>query len=233
MEIQARLVITQRPKLELDSKFKNLRSYVNNYVHERMDNFINRFIVTTAIPNVYTSVRERTGGLGKSITPINKKVNQYATNYGLYFDPAKTPYVGTHVGRAGSYQTITSKNKLLTIPHGTLANLYNPRPRVADYRNRLVRIGFPSGKAVYIWKTNADSSREYVKSGKYKGKNKRKHKINNEDIAFIAVPKVRVKRMVHMTFMNNRFVNDLKEQVQILTESALQNFRRIGGGWIK
>lgn len=231
MNIEARFIIKERAKLDLESKVKGLRSFVNDYVYERMGSFVNNYINRSTRNTIYNSVRFRTGGLGKSLTPIIRKVNQYSSDYGFYFDDTKAKYVGTHVG-LGTQHIGRQNREWLTIPVNRLADRYNPRPRVPMFKGRLQFIKISPEKAIWVWR-NVKNPTGKPATPKGQGKRQRKNRVKNpSDIAFVGVQTIRVKRRIDPNILQEEFSNAMSERVNNLTAKAVENFFRKGvGGW--
>lgn len=230
--IEARFIVKERPDLKdfIERRTKGLQQFINSYVFDHIGPSINEF--TRGI-SVYPPLRKRTGRLGSSLTPIHRKVNQYTSDYGFYFDDRKINYVRTHVG-TGSQDIEHRRKQWLSIPVGRLKNNYNPRPSPLDFKGQLRWKKINESLAFWIWRKGPKTSTSVKNvSSTTKKKSSKMRKIKREDIAFVNVKRVRVPRSIDIDMYRAPFEEYVNIKVKDLAESAVRNFMRRSGGWLK
>jgi len=123
IEIKVKKITIPESLRGLDKKIKHL---VTTEVFASLD--IQRAVHSVRTNYLYKVLKKNTGKLGDSMTPEKRKLNQYASVFGFYFDSRIAPHAATQISEGAYIKTITAHGE------GNLAIPIGPAKRV---RSRL------------------------------------------------------------------------------------------------
>jgi len=103
IEIRVKKVTIPDSLKDLDKTYKTL---INDYLFRNLD--IPRIVHYVRDNYVYKKLKRSTGKLGESMTPEKRKINQYASIYGFYFDSRIAPHADTQISEGIGIKTITA-----------------------------------------------------------------------------------------------------------------------------
>jgi hypothetical protein len=96
---------------------KTVKHLINNAVFADID--LHRAVHSVRTNYLYKELKKNTGKLGESMTPEKRKLNQYASVFGFYFDPRIAPHAATQISEGAGIKTIKAPTgKKLAIPVG-------------------------------------------------------------------------------------------------------------------
>lgn len=210
--IDVRFSFLQRPAYELKKKLEGLRTFVNDYVFSNIDAALSRIRSNAVRNQIYNKVERKTGSLGRSLQEYKQKINQYTSDFGLFFNPAFSRSIGTNVGYGAALIT-PKKRKWLTVPwNKSVANsLYYMNGLAGDTKSVQdipgIKVAMLKGKTP-IWYTG-----KRVK-GKY------------ENPVAIGKKAVFVQRRISPYEIHTQLDNEVSKNINRLANKAVAEFMR-------
>lgn len=162
--------ISERPAFDFPRKVSGLTKHVSGYIYNHIDNDLMR-IRQKVVDYVYSRVRTRR--LDRATVEFKQKVNQYSSDYGIWFNYLAAPHLSTIIGdkdvlvkpRHGTYLTIPNTYNAYGIATGV-----KPNARIRDFGITNVKFNPAKYGGTPYWYKG-----EYPKSGKRSPKGTRRN----------------------------------------------------------
>lgn len=191
----------------------------------KLKTFVNRYVFDKIKPRVLQSIRElkaqdvygftdsklnyETGKIGRAMSPILSKINQYSFSTGVNFDDTSVPYIRTNIGNVSPGRvTIRSRKKFMTVPvEGSAADVKGRRLSLRDFPG--IKVGFGKKSKKPFW---------------YRGRWDKKKPFGGVEMLFIGRKAVRPRQKININTLSDAYRKKIEPRIFSLANEAIREF---------
>lgn len=215
------MVMNTRPLMDNISNFlkgiPTTRKRIADYIFANSDPALEKFR-QNVVAKIYTKIAKNEGRIDEAVVPYKRRVNQYTTDFGIFFDYTVHPGMAAIVSEGPIDIVPKAGKKLLTIPKYDSDAF--PNKRLADFKGRVyfnpaIRRGRAGGESA----GSAGTPYWYLK-GEGKGGWK------NRTILFWGKKKITRTPVTNLSELRDLYMPRFNDAINTLTSKALTKYTK-------